>query len=359
MYKLRIGSLDIPTVYVCDGRKEAMQCRARGVPYLIKPADMSEQELVRLALLRTLKSKFPDIDWRRVLNITGTRKEIVVKVPGSKPDGTPIDEVGISKGFSTGSDGDEKDGDLVVGQAADSRWFIGGFEEGAVDYCDRKLGSFIGDFAAEVKIEELQALSLLPTFLDDITEAIKRNLYGLNWTEGYNKRLGVPLGNFNAASEKTNLMILDVSGSIPRGVSSTMLTLIDTLRIQANADLIVTGSTSMLWKAGEKLPSPEWIRCHIGYGNEASQFYKLLEDNYVGKKIGNLVCFGDDDSPYYFGHPSKDKRSAKDFEGTEIDMMWSFHTYSKRTPGYAKWAKDFCGCQNEVVNTEWCEYMTN
>lgn len=352
MYKLKIGSLNIPTLYVCDDRREANQCRMRGVPYLIKPADMDEQELVKYALLTTLKAKFPGINWHAVLGLSGSRKEIIVKVPGNNKD--------EATGYcgAGGSDGDEDDGDVIVDQAQERRWFSGGLEDNKVDYCNRKLGSYIGNYAAEVKIEELQALHLLPTFLDDVTEAIKRNLYGLNWTEGYNKRLGVPIGNFNAASEKTNLMILDVSGSIPRGISSTMLTLIDTLRLQANADLIVTGSTSMLWKSGEELPTPQWIRSRIGYGNEARQFYSILKENYAGQKIGNLICFGDDDSPdYYTRYENVSKAMPKDFTGTDVDMIWSFHTRRKDTPGYALWAKELCGCDNEVFNTQWCKYM--
>lgn len=347
MYKLKIGSLDIPTLYICDSAKDARECKRLGVPYLKKNKDMTDEDIVKFALLETLKSKFPSIKWNEVLGINyDDAKEFIVHVPGGSG--------WRCKSIGTGDD----DGDVSVMVADDVREFSDGFEPGEVDYCERTLGSHIGNFAAEVKIEELQALNLLPVFLDDVTEAIRRNLYGLNWSEGFNKKLGVPVGNFDAATQATNLMILDVSGSIPRGVSSTMLTLIDTLRIQADADLIITGSVSMLWKAGDELPTPQYIRDRIGYDNEAKQFYQILKDNYAGKKIGNLICFGDNDAPKFFAKEDE-SLSREEFEGTEVEMIWSFHTWKKTTPGYALWAKDLCGCESEKINTDWCQFMDN
>lgn len=348
MYRLKIGGLALPPLYICESRRDATECKKKGVPYLIKPKSMDSAELIKWALLTTLRSKFPHINWFGVLGIErNKRKELIVKVPGCNA---------MAHSFTGSNDGTA--GDVIVDQAEDTRSFLGGFDDGEDDYADRPLGSYIGDFSAEVKIEELQALHLLPTFLDDVAEAIRRNLYGLEWSEGYNKKYGVPIGNFDTAYEAVNLMILDVSGSIPRGISSTMLTLIDTLRTQANADLIITGSCSKFWRAGDELPDPQWIRNRIGLGNEASQFYSILKKEYANRKIGNLICFGDDDCPEWYEAFNVEKCELKDSDlsGTTVENMLSFHTCSNKTPGYAKWAKEL-GCKSEVINSSWCRYM--
>ena len=343
MHKLNIG-IKIPDVYVCEDQEEIKQARHYGLPYVIRPKGMSDELLVGYMMYPTLEKKFPHIDWEHVLGIGEFMNTVIVYVPGD-----PEAEAHISP------TGDSDIADI----ADDERVFHGGFDIGELDYCPRMLDEYIGDQSAHVNIEELQALNLLPTFLSDIADSIKRNLYGYDWTEGYNKKRGIPLGNFNAERVRKNLIILDISGSIPRGISATMLTLIDTLRTQANADLIITGSTSLFYANGDSLPSPKWIRNNCGYGNEARQFYKILHEHVMGNEYGNVICFGDDDCPEYFklyesGTNVLDKRMSQ----TKVGKVWHYHTWSKDKPcGYGRWVEQMHIPHEEEHDTSWCKIM--
>lgn len=340
MHRLDIG-IKIPEVYVCENQEEARQAKHYGLPYIVRPQGVTDEKLVGYIMYRTLRTKFPHIDWELVFK-TSFLDTIIIHVPG--------DEDAQAHTCPTGDSN-------VADIAEDDRIFTGGFDDGELDYCERELDAYIGDMSAEVSIEELQALNLLPTFLSDISDSIRRNLYGYDWTEGYNKKRGVPLGNFNAERVRKNLMILDISGSIPRGISATMLTLIDTLRTQANADLIITGSTSLFYAAGEELPSPQWIRNHCGYGNEATQFYSILAKHVVGNEYGNVICFGDDDSPNFYRYYKMSETDCPDMSSTKVGKLWSYHTNRKKTPGYARWIHDAGIEAEEEINTKWCKLM--
>ena len=341
MHRLDIG-VKIPEIYVCENRKEAEDAKHYGLPYVIRPRGMTDEKITIVLLYRTLQRKFPHIKWTSVFGgVERWIDTVIINVPGDE-----------NAQAHTSPTGDSNIADI----AEDDRIFHGGFDEGETDYCERKLYDYIGDMSAEVSIEELQALNLLPSFLSDIADSIKRNLYGYDWTEGYNKKLGVPLGNFNATRERKNLMILDISGSIPRGVSATMLTLIDTLRTQANADLIITGSISMWFEAGSELPDPQWIRNNCGYGNEAVQFLKIMKEHVLGQEFGNVICFGDDDAPEYFAGYEGIQFNI-DPSATKVGKLWSYHTCREKTPGYAKWVKKIGVEVEEEVNTKWCKLM--
>ena len=339
MHKLSVGNIKLPDIYVCEDKHEAKEAKHHGLPYVLRPKHMNDNELIAILLWQTLKKKFPHINWYKVLHLPHSKMStVIICVPG-----------GEAK--ANGDTGDSRTADI----ATSKRTFSGGKAIGEDDYCERKLMEYIGDESAHVNIEQLQALNLLPSFLSNIADSIRRNLYGYNWSEGYNKKLGVPIGNFDAAYERRNLMILDISGSIPRGISATMLTLIDTLRTQANADLIITGSISLWYEAGTELPSPQEIRNKCGYGNEAVQFNNILREHVKGREFGNVICFGDHDTPRYFsGYQS----SRPAMEGTKVGKLWSYHTTSNHaTPGYAEWVKDAVPDVEEEIDTSWCSIM--
>ena len=332
-YKLKLGNIPLPELYVCSNSVDAEKMRENGIPYIIWRG--SQEKLVKLVMLPTLKRLFPHIKWSKVLGIK-KRQEIVVHVPGTDPD-----EVIESNSIIANHDGDENVADVADDERVFSR-------ENTVIENDVELGAFVGEF--NVNIEELQALKLLPEFMDDITTSIKKNLYGYNWYDGYNKKLKCCLGNFNAGSNLPNLIILDVSCSIPRGIADTMLALIDTLRSQANADLIVTGATSYYWKAGDPLPTPEKLRKMVPQGQESSMFINIMEDHILGKRWGHVIAFGDEDTPYQFYRNS--------YSGTSVKEVWHYHTWNNnRKCGYAKWVSIVDPNAVEHYNNKWCSMM--
>lgn len=332
-YKLKLGNIPLPEVYVCSSYADAEMMRENGIPYIIWTE--TQKKLIKLVMLPTLKKLFPHIKWDKVLKIRQS-KEVVVHVPGSSEE-----EMTDTSSAIINKDEDENIADVADGERLFNK-------KNTIIENDVELGAFVGDF--EVNIEELQALKLLPEFMDDITTSIKKNLYGYNWYDGYNKKLKCCVGNFNSGNNLPNLIILDVSCSIPRGIADTMLALIDTLRSQANADLIVTGATSYYWKAGSPLPTPEKLRKMVPQGQESKMFIDILRKHILGKRWGHVIAFGDDDTPYI--------RQEVYSSGTSVKEVWHYHTWnSSARCGYAKWVSDMSPNAIEHHNIKWCNMM--
>ena len=227
------------------------------------------------------------------------------------------------------------------------------------------VDEYCADEAASVNIEQLQELGLLPKFMDDIATAIRMNLEGsMRWMDSWNKRLGACVGNMVYTESLPNLIILDVSWSIPEGISATMLELIETLRDRAEADLIVTGGTSKYWSRDEELPSPSAIRGMIPRSNESTHFAQILREEISGRKFGNVISFGDYDNPYGYGMlQGNDFTITDDFtrtfglQGTEVKRCLHYHTIDKTWTGYAKWCKAISPTCEEVFDNTWCKVM--
>lgn len=373
MHRLQVGGLPLPEIYVCDEPGDSEVLADAGIPYI--KTRMDDVDIVKVVLYRILRNKFPHIKWHKILGANCTKRLNVI-VPGHKvqvdEDGDK-DPVAIDPDTQIPSDdipddeehdeaeGFEEEEDTYKGHrvstiAEDYREFE---NEGAEIVADRfvPVDEFCFDEASHVNVETLQALGFLPKFMDDAADAIRINLENrMRWRECWNKRLGAAVGDVGYGVEAANLIILDISGSIPEGISATMLQLIDSLRSQTNAEVIITGSTSMYWGDGEELPEPEWIRNHIGYGNEAEMFFRILRNHVAGRHFGNVISFGDNDSPYY-RFSMEDTPERNPLIGTQVDRVMHYHTTYEKETGYAQWVKIFCPDAEQVIDTSWCEVM--
>lgn len=370
MHRLKTMGLPLPEVYVCRTRSEAVEIADAGIPYLISKLD--DLEIVKLVMFRVLKKKFPHIDWKKTLGIKQV-KSLIVMVPGSDQmdeeateteEPAPVPEQPETPDIEDPVDSEEDEDNeeyldpesrMVTAVAEDYRYFSGS-EYGCSTPV--KLEDFCMDEAAHVNIEQLQALGFLPKFMDDAADAIRINLEDrIRWRECYNKRLGCCVGDVDFGYEAPNLIILDVSASIPEGISATMLQLIATLRDQANADLIVTGGKSFYWSNDDELPDPERIRKMVPRGNECDMFMKILAENISGRHFGNVISFGDYDAPETFAFHYRNQYKDFSMPGTQVDRVLHYHTYHPTRTGYAKWVHEICPDAEEVYDTEWCRVM--
>lgn len=370
MHRLQAKGLPLPEIYVCRTKADAMMLADSGIPYI--KTNMSDIDIVKVVLYRILKDRFPQIKWRKILGVTCMRRLNVI-VPGrkiqEKEHDDRIDEPSAKAIDLHGDrDGDKaKKDEAEIPEASDKGHAESHiaenyreFDNEGVEHVENRVipvNEFCFDEASHVNIETLQALGFLPKFMDDAANAIRINLENrMMWRECWNKRLGTAIGDVDYSTEAANLIILDISGSIPRGISATMLQLIDSLRTQTNAEVIITGSTSMYWGDGEELPDPAWIRNHIGYGNEAEVFFKILREHVSGRHFGNVISFGDNDSPYYrFSH--QDTPENNPLVGTKVDRVMHYHTTYNRETGYARWVRIFCPDAEQVIDTSWCQVM--
>jgi hypothetical protein len=355
MYQLKIADIPLKPLWICDP-SEAKDARSKGIPFIIKPKDWSDDKLIKAILFGTLKRLFPHVDWSEKL---GINRRTIAQIPVILVDAAYRE----NPGFDTTGNGSEhievSDGYRETG---------GGFEdEGDDSWIHEDVDDYLGDFGSYVNMDILQQFKLLPKFMDDIATAIRTNLESIAWMDGYNKKLGVPTGYYSNASDAPNLIILDTSGSIPLGIAHTMISLIDTLRTQANADLIITSGRSKYWAANEELPTPKELSSLIGGCNECAQFYTILKEKVLGRHFGNVIVFGDNDSPadprlsWRFSSKMDFNRAQldeKDFQSTQIDNIMAFHTYDKRKiPGYGRWAKQCAPNAPVSIDTDWCDYL--
>lgn len=370
MKLLSYPGIKLPTVYITNDTAEVVMLRDAGLPY-IRTSDDNDR-VVLYVLYHWLSRRFPHIKWSDVLGITTLANRYVVHVPGHKAteeqtreahdrvDGEDMDTTMANEGYAE----DAKTRDLTQEEsyhdvAVEDREFFG--TDGNDRITDRIVGlmDFCADELNRVNVEQLQALGMLPAFMSDVTDAIRTNLLtSMQWRDGWNKRLSCAMGDFSVGTKAPNLIILDISGSIPTGISATMLELIDSLRSQAEADLIVTGGSSYYWPASAELPSPEWIRANVSTANEAVMFYQILRERLAGRHFGNVISFGDNDCPVdfarYEGIADVDDSCAY---GITVDRVMHYHTWQKRVTGYAKWVHVANPDVEAVFDISWCDCM--
>ena len=377
MRRLSYPGIKLPCVYVTNDEAEVVMLRESGLPF-IRTAD-SDDRVVLCVLYHWLRKRFPHIDWRRQLGLTSAPRSYVVHVPGrvaskEEAEGTrqmveeaegdldlPEEAADTAEEFDNDVADEEREQESESRHdvADDEREFSNDGHHEEVRDAIVGLEEFCADELSHVNVEQLQALGFLPAFMSDVADAIRINLLtSMQWRDGWNKRLGCALGDFSVGTKAPNLIILDISGSIPSGISATMLELIDSLRSQAEADLIVTGGSSYYWPASAELPTPGWIRANVDRANEAVMFYRILRERLAGRHFGNVISFGDNDCPVDFARYEGTEPDEDAGMGIIVDRVMHFHTWQNHTrTGYAKWVHDANPNVEEVFDTSWCECM--
>lgn len=219
--------------------------------------------------------------------------------------------------------------------------------------------NFIRDSSCYVNIEKIKSLNIMPTWLDRIEESIATNIHNFSVFNPnmYNKKLEGIYGAIEMSSPARNLIIIDISGSIPRGVSSTCLALAKNLAESFYADLMITGSITTLYKYEEIHTLDVRSVYEInGMNNDQYHFKKLLTSE---KKVyKTVIAFGDDDSPNYVWNNRRDIPMT-DVEGRkinlwEVDHLISFHTKTDKTvASYGRW---FSPKSTENIK-DWVKYL--
>ena len=330
MHQLKAAGVKLPKIYVCNDKADVETCRSNGIPYVVWHGN--DDDLIKLVFYPVLKKKFPFIKWEKLLNIR------------------EIEDPGIT--YTRGSYNSYENVDGSKSSAE----------------CTIPLTKYCGDLANKVNVEQLQDLKLLPKFLGEIADNIRENYADYLYVEGWNKKYGAPVGNYGPTGQAMNLIIIDVSASIPFGIAATLLSLAETMRANAQAGLIITGGVSLYFDINEPLPSPKELRRMVPRSNEGIMFAKILEEHISGKHIGNVICFGDNDSPEKFDFDRWEDRNNKNcramnnvtYEGTQVDAIWGYHTdYWDELPGYCLWAKRLNPNAEIHYDSTWCSCIKN
>lgn len=368
--RVMLDGIKLPRLYIAENKADAELAMSKGLPFI--KWTRGQEELIKFLLRPVLERMFPHIKWSKVLGRKRRFKSEVIIVEGdaTHQDMTEMDAdmLGEYESWEPTTSSDEcempemmdEDGNLteLVDIANGERTFHDMGPNEMVVTRKLSLEDYVGDMSSYVNIDVLQRLRLMPAFIGDILECVKLNIgSGLYWSEGYNKRLGLPVGRFNASPQLPNLVILDISGSIPRGIAATMISLIDTLRTQLSADLIITAANSRFYPMGSQLPDPQRIRDMFGYGNECHDFYGILANHIRGKHYGHVFSFGDDDSPTMFYH-YRGREVMPCLVGTTVEHVHHYHTWKPNTDtGYAKWCNELAKKPMSEHDTSWCKVI--
>lgn len=367
--RVRISGVQLPRLYLAETQEDVRICKDNGLPYVRWKEGMDL--FVRSLLRPAIEKMFPGINWNKVLGVPQAIRSNVCLVSGNDYNSTELAaNYDADEMLAAQEKYDAEDDEHVVADpkpnsgkefvrdvdiANGPRKCAGG---DSIKY-DRfhketlSVYDYIGDVSSSVDFEVLKQLKLLPEFVGDVADIIRRNLSANQyWTEGYNKKLGYPLGNFKNKKVLPNLLIIDISWSIPDGIASTMLMLADTLRSELNADLIITSERSGYYQAGCELPSVQTLRNYYGRSNESREFMGILKKYIAGREWGHVVSFGDDD------YPGMVEDYDLDMTGTVVHQVHHFHTRSKDTrTGYARWCSEAASNVDEVYNTSWANVM--
>lgn len=228
---------------------------------------------------------------------------------------------------------------------------------------------YVHDSAVYVDIQKLKALNVFPIWLSTIEEAVHTNIHNFAvFNENmYNKKLEGMYGGMELTSPGKNLIIIDISGSIPRGVSSTCLALAKNLAETFYADLMITGSKTTMYAYEEihKL-NIETIYEENGMNNDQVWFKKIVTQDERSYKTA--IVFGDNDSPCYAwrnnqsnfildGAPPAQTISREDGQKLckwKVEKLISFHTQTtKHIAAYGEWFTP-----DEVERIEdWVKYL--
>lgn len=211
---------------------------------------------------------------------------------------------------------------------------------------------FVKDGTAYVDIEKLKKLNVFPVWLDTIEDAVHTNIHNFAvYNENmYNKKLEGMYGAIDLVSPPRNLIVIDISGSIPKAVSTTCLTLAKNLAETFYADLLITGSKSTLYQYENMCElNINTIYEENGMDNDQVYFRKLVTNS--KRHYKTAIVFGDNHGPgwkwtnaFNKGTGQISKKDGQKLCIWEVDKVISFHTESNATyrgermvAGYAEW----------------------
>lgn len=387
LQRVMMDGINLPRLYIAENKADADLAKSKGIPFIRWTE--GQEALIKMLLRPVLEQMFPFIKWSSVL---GRRRKFKTMVEIDRQEELDvIGDDGIIEELDENTDCEEDEQeDIELEDTMEDIELEGTVEEdedGTIiehaSIADKErqflthksshvtverlsIEEYVGDMSSYVNLDVLQRLRLMPAFIGDILECVRINVSsGMYWSEGYNKKRGLPVGRYNSSGQMPNLIILDVSGSIPRGISATMISLIDTLRTQLSADLIITSSRSRFYPMGSTLPNPQTIRNQFGYGNESHDFFYILTKHIRGRHYGHVFSFGDNDTPAYICF--KEHPEQYSLEGTVVEHVHHYHTgqwieYNRDygnggKTGYAKWCHMLSKPPLEDYDTSWCKVI--
>lgn len=187
-----------------------------------------------------------------------------------------------------------------------------------------------------VNFDKLSELRILPKWLDDLRASVETNIIDEVTFDPtcYNKQLKMNTGGPAIKHNLRNLLILDVSSSMPTSVVVSITNLAKLMSKKFYADIIVTGGQSFFIDYDKVIHTDIVEQARIaGRSNESEMFRAIVADT---KEYNTVISFGDNDSPGPEHHNSNSKGC-----NFKCETLFSLHVDkgSSNVTGYAKWLK--------------------
>jgi hypothetical protein len=223
--------------------------------------------------------------------------------------------------------------------------------------------TFIKDSSAYVDIQILKELKVFPVwFTESIEKAVSTNIhnFAIFNPNMYNKKLEGMYGGLEFTPPNKNLIVIDISGSIPKAVSSTILILSKWMAETFYCDILITGSKSTLYPYETiHLLNIQTIYDENEMDNDQVWFKKLVSEE--EKTYKTAIVFGDNHSPcqawcnkYNKGSRIISREDGKKLCRWKIEKLISFHTQgTDNLAGYSDW---FTVEQEERID-KWVKYL--
>jgi len=206
----------------------------------------------------------------------------------------------------------------------------GEYYEGGNGRYELKVDDFIED-QYFVDFDRLSQLKILPVWLEDIKASIETNIIDEVTFDptAFNKQLGMNIGYGNIKHNMKNLLILDISSSMPKSVVLTIVNLGKLMSKKFYADVILTGCKSYLIDYND-VPNTDIVGAvgDYGGGNEGEMFNQIIKSH---NEYNTVISFGDNDNPGYYA-------SRGDKCNFKVQTLYSLHTdkNSDNVTGYAR-----------------------
>jgi len=199
-----------------------------------------------------------------------------------------------------------------------------------------------------VDFDKLTELKILPSWMEDLRAAVETNIIDeVTFNPvSFNKKLGTNTGAAQVKSNKKNLLILDISGSIPDAIRVSIIQLSRLMSKRFYADVMFTGGQTFLVDYEEMMTiDVKKLTDGISRNNEGEMYKAIVEQH---KVYGTAFVFGDNDSPSSYGGGKELKPNF------QIETLYSLHTdcRSSEVVGYGKYFKP----TNPVIKvTDWVQ----
>lgn len=200
---------------------------------------------------------------------------------------------------------------------------------------------FVKDSAVTVDLQKLKDLKIFPVWMDNVEKAITVNInnFAMYNPLMYNKKLDGMYGALELSNPQKNLLVIDISASIPKAIGTTFATMSKHLAESFYCDIIFTGRDTIF------IPYEEIYKMDIEeiynlYGNsqECEVFRKIITRDL--KKYNTCIVMGDNHSicDSWGGEKNISKKDGQKLNKFEINHLICFHTTQEDTvPGFADW----------------------